>query len=220
MLATFLTVAHLPLAEATTFSFTAPLIATVLSVFILRERVGIHRWFAIGLGVVGMLIMIHPGGSGALAGAGIALGLTSATLIALSTITLRQLGSTEPAVTTVFWFTLLGTILTAVAFPFFGHWHNPTTYLLLGGVGVSAMLAQGLMTSALRYAPISVTTPFEYSQLLWAALLGFLIWADLPSITTLVGAAFIASAGLYTFYREHLFARKGVAESALADDKL
>jgi drug/metabolite transporter (DMT)-like permease len=76
------------------------------------------------------------------------------------------------------------------------------------------------MTSALRYAPISVTTPFEYSQLLWAALLGFLIWADLPSITTLVGAAFIASAGLYTFYREHLFARKGVAESALADDKL
>jgi drug/metabolite transporter (DMT)-like permease len=220
MLATFLTVANLPLAEATTFSFTAPLIATVLSVFMLGERVGIHRWFAIGLGVVGMLIMIHPGGNSALTAAGIALGLTAATLIALNTITLRQLGSTESAVTTVFWFTLIGTVLTAIAFPFFARWHDPITYLYLGGVGVAAMAAQTMMTSALRYAPVSVTAPFEYSQLIWATLLGFLIWADLPSMATLIGAAFIAGAGLYTFYREHIFPRKGVAENALAGDKL
>jgi drug/metabolite transporter (DMT)-like permease len=210
MLATFLTVSTLPLAEATTFSFTAPLIATVLSVFILSEHVGFHRWLAIGLGVIGMLIMIHPGGSGALGGGEIALGLTSASLIAFSVITLRQLGTTEGAVATVFWFTLFGAIVTACAFPFFGRWHDPATYLLLAGVGVTAMLAQAFMTSALRYAPVSVTAPFEYSQLIWATLLGWLVWSDLPSVTTIIGAAFIAGAGLYTFYREQ-FVRKRAA---------
>jgi drug/metabolite transporter (DMT)-like permease len=210
MLAMFLTVSNVPLAEATTFSFMAPLIATVLSVFVLGEHVGVHRWLAIGIGVIGMLIMVRPGGAGVLSGGDIALGLTSATLIAFSVITLRQLGTTEGAVATVFWFTLFGAIVTACAFPFFARWHDPFTYLLLTGVSVTAMLGQAFMTSALRYAPISLTAPFEYSQLIWATLLGWLIWSELPGATTIVGAAFIAGAGLYTFYREQ-YANKRAA---------
>jgi drug/metabolite transporter (DMT)-like permease len=213
MTAMFLTVAYLPLPEATTFFFMAPLVATALSIIVLRETVGLHRWIAIAIGVVGMLVMIQPGAHQGLTGGGIALGLVSALFLALSTITLRQLGSTENPAVTVFWFTAIGTIATAAIIPFFFQSHDLKTWLLLAAAGLAGTGAQTLATSALRYAPVSVTAPFEYSQLLWATLFGWLIWSDLPALTTVIGAAFIGGAGLYTFYREHLRPRPGIAES-------
>ncbi len=212
MLAVFMTVSALPLAEATTILFTAPLIATVLSIIVLREAVGLHRWLAIALGVVGMLIMIQPGGHHGLKPGGVALGLLAAFLTAMSTITIRQLGATETAPGMVFWFTLIGTLATGLAMPFYVQRHDATTWLLLGSACLVGTAGQIMITSALRYAPVSVLAPFEYSQLLWATLFGWLIWSNLPSGPTLIGAAFIGGAGLYTFYREHLRPRPGIAE--------
>lgn len=215
LLIAFLTVSHLPLPEATTFFFMAPLIATVLSVLILRETVGIHRWLAIGFGVVGMLVMIRPGGHGQIASAGVMLGLLSATLLASSTITLRQLGSTESATSMLFWFTAIGSVTGACLMPFFFQPHGPKVWLLIFAIMIVGTAGQMLATYSARFAPISVTAPFDYTQLIWASLLGWLIFSALPSFTTLIGAVFIGSAGLYTFYREHLRKRPGIAESTI-----
>jgi drug/metabolite transporter (DMT)-like permease len=215
LLAVFFTVTALPLPEATTILFTAPLIATALSIVLLREPVGIHRWFAIGLGVAGMVIMMQPGGHQGLPLGGFALGLLAATLTALSTITIRQLALGEGAMVMIFWFTVIGTIATGLAMPFFFQAHDGVTWLMLIGAGLLGTAGQVFVTSALRYAPVALLAPFEYSQLLWATFYGWLIWSDLPSVQTIIGAVFIAGAGLYTFYREHLRHRPPIAETTI-----
>jgi drug/metabolite transporter (DMT)-like permease len=213
MLCLFMTVGALPLAESTTLLFTSPLMATLLSIVMLREAVGVHRWFAIALGVVGMLIIVQPGGASGLSAGGVALGLSAAFLNATSTIAVRQLGATETSTIMAFWFTLIGTITTGLALPFFFKPHDPIVWLLYACAALVATSGQVLMTSALRYAPVGVLAPFEYTSLLWMTFLGWLIWSDLPTITTLLGAALIGGAGLYTFYREHLRRRPPIAES-------
>jgi drug/metabolite transporter (DMT)-like permease len=213
MLCVFMTVGALPLAESTTLLFTSPLMATILSIVMLREAVGIHRWLAIALGIVGMLIIVQPGGNSGLNAGGVALGLFAAFLNASTTIAVRQLGSTETSTVMAFWFTLVGAVTTGLALPFFFKPHDPIVWVLYACAALVATSGQVLMTSALRYAPVGLLAPFEYTSLLWMTFFGWLIWSDLPTIPTLVGAAFIGGAGLYTFYREHLRRRPGIAES-------
>jgi drug/metabolite transporter (DMT)-like permease len=217
MLGVFTTVSLLPLADATTILFTAPLLATALSTILLGEKVGRHRWFAIALGLTGMVVMIQPGGSHDLRLYGALIGLGAALLTALSTITIRQLGITQTPTNMLFWFTVTGTIATGAIMPFYAQSHDVTTWALLGVAALIGTTGQAATTCALRYAPVGLLAPFEYLQLLWAVLFGWLIWSDLPGPTTLAGAALIIAAGLYTLYREHLRRRVGVAEeTALA----
>ncbi|MEJ0022562.1 MAG: EamA family transporter [Alphaproteobacteria bacterium] len=100
-----------------------------------------------------------------------------------------------------------------MAMPFFAQAHDAITwvYLIVGCLCGTA--GQALVTSALRYAPVALLAPFEYTQLVLATLFGWLVFSDLPSPQTLLGALFIGSAGLYTFYREHLRHRPPIAES-------
>ena len=217
MLGVFTTVSILPLAEATTILFTAPLIATALSMILLGEHVGRHRWFAIALGLTGMLVLIQPGGDHSIRLYGALIGLGAALLTALSTITVRQLGATQTPTNMLFWFTLTGTVATAVAMPFYAQSHGAMTWALLVLSAIIGTIGQAATTCALRYAPVALLAPFEYLQLLWAVLFGWLIFANLPGSTTLAGATLIVVAGLYTFYREHLRKTPGVAEeTALA----
>jgi drug/metabolite transporter (DMT)-like permease len=213
LLGVFMTVGTLPLAEATTVLFTAPLIATVLSIFLLRESVGVHRWLAIVLGVIGMLIMMRPTAHHAINLAGVAMGLAAASMTAMSTISIRHLARTETATKLLFWFTLISTIATGAAMPFFAQAHDVKTWLILVAACLFGTAGQALVTSALRYAPVALLAPFEYSQLVLATLFGWIIFSDLPSLQTFVGAIFICGAGLYTFYREHLRRRPPIAES-------
>jgi drug/metabolite transporter (DMT)-like permease len=141
------------------------------------------------------------------------MGLGAASMTAMSTISIRHLAKTETATKLLFWFTFISTIGTGLAMPFFAQAHDVKTWLILIAGCLFGTAGQALVTSALRYAPVALLAPFEYSQLVLATLFGWLIFSDLPSLQTLIGAVFICCAGLYTFYREHLRRRPPIAES-------
>ncbi|PTQ10325.1 EamA family transporter [Sphingomonas oleivorans] len=208
IMCTFQALILLPLADATTIGFTAPIFATILSALFLAERIGRHRWLAVAAGFAGVAIVMRPGGSGhevPLIGVGI--GLLAALGTAGVTITLRQIGTTENVAAIVFWFFFCSVVVGAALLPFFGRAHAPLTWLLLALGGVAGGLMQLLMTASLRAAPVSVLSPFDYLQIVGTILLGWLFWHQGPSINTLAGAALIASSGFYTVWREHRLRR-------------
>lgn len=209
ILCTFQALILLPLADATTIGFTAPVFATILSWLVLREPVGRHRWLAVLCGFVGVAIVMRPGGSGdAVSLLGVAIGLVAAFGTASVTITLRHLGNTEHVAAIVFWFFVGSALLGLALLPFFGSRHDLAAMALLAGGGISGALAQITMTASLQSAPVSVLSPFDYLQIVGALLLGWLLLASLPTVNTLAGAALIAGSGLYTARREQRLRRE------------
>ena len=201
MVCGFSAVQHLPLTEATAFNFASPLFMTALSALLLGEVIGKHRWGAVLVGFIGVLIMVRPE-PGHLNVIGVTLALGSAAGAAGAMVAIRQIAATEKGATIVFYFTLAGTVLGAAGSAF--HWVTPDPMVLallivgglIGGVG------QLLLTEALRVAPIGVVAPFDYIQLIWATGLGFLVWGELPHLTTIVGAVVVAASGVYILHRE------------------
>jgi drug/metabolite transporter (DMT)-like permease len=206
MVLTFSALSYLPLAEATTIAFAAPLFAVMLSALVLKEPVGRHRWSAVAIGFLGVLVVMRPHGE-ALPPVGLVLAVVGALGVGSVTITLRQIGRTEGTQTIVLWFTCLSLLGTGLLMPFYGHAHNGRTWLILLALGTAGGLGQLLMTASLRYAAVPVIVPFDYVQLLWAVLLGWLLFADGVSANTWAGAAIIVASGLYTVYREHRLGR-------------
>ncbi len=203
MLLTFEALVLLPLAEATTLNFTAPVFATILSWLVLRETVGWHRWAAVGVGFLGVLIVLRPGHSvESLPLIGVVIALMAAFGQAGVAITLRQLGDSEHVAATVFWFTVAGTLVGLVLLVFFGKTHDAVTYALLFAAATFGTVAQFFMTGSLRHAPVSVVMPFDYLQLFAAMLFGWLMFSTVPTLSTLAGAALIIGSGLYTVVRE------------------
>ncbi|MEZ5710756.1 MAG: DMT family transporter [Blastomonas sp.] len=192
----------LPLAEATTIGYAVPIFATILSAVLLKELVGWHRWSAIIIGFVGILIVIQPGGShiplqGAL------VGLSAAVCTASITVIIRELSTTESTTTIVFWFSFIALPILAVPMLFIAGAHDSTTWLIIAGLGVAGGLGQMTLTSALSLAPISVVMPMDYTTLIWSTALGWLIWSTLPGPTTWIGAPLIVLSGLYIVWREN-----------------
>lgn len=206
MLMAFAALSYLPLAEATTISFAAPLFAVALSALVLREAVGRHRWSAVLIGFIGVLIVMRPGG-GALPVTGLGLAVAAAFGVACVNILIRQLGRTESPRTSVLWFTISSILLLGAAMPFFALFHDPVTWGILALMGVFGGVGQICLNASLRYAPVAVVVPFDYSQLLWAVLLGWLIWDTHAPWTTWAGGAVIMAGGLYTVYREQRLGR-------------
>ena len=202
----FVALAFLPLAEAATIGFVAPLFSVVLSALVLKEPVGRYRWSAVAVGFVGVIIVMQPAGSH-LPPVGLALALASALGVAAVTITIRQMGKTESTPTTVLWFTGFSMLATGTLLPFYGEAHDAHEWLILAGLGLAGGIGQLFLTSSLRFAPVPVVVPFDYVQLLWAVLLGWLIWETRPLATSWIGAAVIVSSGLYTVWREHKLGR-------------
>ena len=207
MVTAFSALAYLPLAESTTIGFAAPLFAVMLSAMLLQEKVGKHRWSAVLAGFIGVLLVMRPGGSH-LPPVGLGLAVLSAFGVGVVTITIRQIGRTEHPQTTVLWFSLLSMLALATLMPFNAQWHEGRVWLLLAALGGFGGFGQLFLTTSLRYAPVSVVVPFDYVQLLWAVLLGWLIFANHPPATTWAGAAVIIVSGLYTLYREHKLGRE------------
>ena len=204
MIIFFLSVARLPLADANALSFASPLFVTALSLPLLGEAVGKHRWSAVIVGFAGVMVMTNPGGnwfSGGL-GIGAGMGVLAAFMSALMTITIRQLNKTEPPVRIVFYFATIGTVFFGGLVIFF--WVTPTLLELAGLflVGMIGGLSQLLMTYAYRHAPASTLAPFGYVSILWSTALGFLIWSELPGPRMLIGSAIVIASGLYIIYRE------------------
>jgi drug/metabolite transporter (DMT)-like permease len=212
----FLTYLLLPLAEATVILFTVPIFATILSALVLKEPVGGHRWGAVLLGFAGVAIVVGPGGA-SLPAVGVAVGLCAATVVSGVSITLRQIGRTESAATTVFWFTVSSAAAMALLMPVFGRLHDGGTFLLLLGLGLTGGLAQMALTASLRLAPVSVVLPMDYSNLIWSALIGWLVFASLPAPSLWFGAPLIIASGLYIVYREHRLHREKTAIAGPAD---
>jgi drug/metabolite transporter (DMT)-like permease len=197
----------LPLADATTIGFTSPIFATLLSILFLKETVGRHRWAAVVVGFLGVLLMVRPGAEGAPPLLGVLFALGGAFVAASVTVTLRQLGKTESATAIVFWFfmacLIVGGTLTLVDRQVLS-W---TVLVILAAGGLAGGLAQILMTTSLRHAPVSALVPLDYLQLVGAVVLGWALLSNAPSVATLAGAALIAGSGLYTAWRERVLRR-------------
>lgn len=201
MVCGFMAVARLPLTQSTAIAFSSPLFMTALSALVLKEPVGVHRWAAVAVGFLGVLIMVHPDPAH-MAVAGTILAIVGALGAAGAMITIREISRTEPGPTIVFYFTLAGAALGLASAPFGWVMPDTQTLLLLMGSGLIGGVGQLLLTESLRNAPVAVVAPFDYSQLVWASLIGFFVWSETPRLTTLVGAVVVAGSGVYILFRE------------------
>ena len=190
----------MPLADAIAIGFAAPIFMTALSIWLLGEAVGLHRWSAVVVGFAGVLVMVRPGEASLGGPAMIALGATF--LYALAMIQVRKLSRTESAGTIVFYFSLFSTVASGVGMP--SLWVTPDWQdgLLLAGVGLLGGLAQLCLTQAFRLAPVSVVAPFDYLMIIWGTAIGWYVWGDLPDAPTVAGAAIVVGSGIYILHRE------------------
>lgn len=197
----FTAVSLLPLTQSTAISFSAPLFMVALSSLVLKEPVGPHRWTAVAVGFIGVLIMVHPDPR-QFAGVGIGFALAAAVGSAGAMIAIREISRTEPGPTIVFYFTLAGVAVGLASLPFGWVMPGPEVLALLVTAGLVGGTGQLFLTEAIRRAPIAVVAPFDYTQLVWAGLIGFLLWGETPALLTLVGAMVVAATSTYILWRE------------------
>lgn len=206
MMLNFGAVTLLPLAEATSFNFTSAIWAVILSALILHEKVGIWRWSAVALGFTGVLVIAQPG-DGHIPLLGAAVALSAAFMIALISIYIRDLTKTEDSLTIVFYFSLFTVPLLALTLPYTWEAKSAEQWFYLIALGISGLIGQYLLTSALRYGSVASVIVMDYSALIWATLLGWSLFDRLPTATTWLGAPLIVSAGLLIAWREHRLSR-------------
>jgi drug/metabolite transporter (DMT)-like permease len=202
----------MPLADAIAIGFGAPIFMAALSVWLLAEKVGLHRWAAVFVGFAGVMLMIRPGQGAISPPALIALGATF--LYALAMIQIRKLSTTESAGAIVFYFSLFSTLCSGIAMPFVWVAPGPLDALLLAGVGIIGGLAQLCLTQAYRLAPVSVVAPFDYVIILWGTLIGWFVWGDFPDALTFAGVGVVIASGLYILHREALKAHAVPGQAA------
>jgi len=210
MFTNFSALTRLPLADATAISFASPLITVALAAVVLKERVRIYRWSAVLIGFAGVIVMLIPhlgigaysGLGGAAAATGSLFAITSAFCNAGTVIQTRRLTQSETTSSIVFYFSLVCAIAGALTLPF--AWHSPSARELaaLISLGILGGLAHILLTESYRYAAASVVAPFDYSSMLWALLLGYWLFGELPGTLVYVGAGIVAAAGLFVIWRE------------------
>ncbi|MBN9506202.1 MAG: DMT family transporter [Altererythrobacter sp.] len=216
MVLNFGAVILLPLAEATTMSFTAPIWAVILSTLLLKEKVGIWRWSAVALGFVGVLVIAQPGG-GHIPLFGALVGIGGAFMVALISIQIADLNRTDQPLTIVFYFALFSAPLTAIALPFVATTHDWHGGLLLLGIGLAGSAGQLLLTAALRFGKVASVIVMDYSALFWATLYGSLLFGVLPPASTWLGVPLIVAAGLVIAWREHRLTRPTDRDVARAE---
>jgi len=194
----------MPLADAVAVGFAAPLFMTVLSVPLLRERVGPRRWAAIVVGFFGVLLIAGPGSGpdGIAIGWGAALALLSAFTYALTLITSRQLSRTEMSHTILFYYSIGVIIVMGATLPF--NWVTPDweDVWVIVVVGISGSIGQYCLNQAFRYGEVSFIAPLEYTSLIWAGMFGIMFWGDIPTWPVLAGAAIVVLANMYVVRRE------------------
>jgi drug/metabolite transporter (DMT)-like permease len=191
-----------PLADAYTITFTAPFLVTILSVPLLKERVGWRRWTAVLVGFAGVLIVFRP--IAAPVHWAMLLPLITAACFALYQILTRKVSydSRETAFMMLFYLAWVGTAVMSAIVP--AYWQTVVAGDWAWMIGMGALGAAGhlILIRALAITPASLLSPFIYSQIVWALGIGYLWFGDLPSIWMLIGCAVIVASGLYVFYRE------------------
>jgi drug/metabolite transporter (DMT)-like permease len=216
MIFTYGAVLLLPLAEATTLGFTAPVFAVLIAIVLLHERIGPYRWAAVAMGFAGVIVVMQPF-SGLHEGvtlAGVAVGLVAPFMVALISFQLQDLNTTENPWSIVFWFAALTTPIAALALPFVIAAHDPLTWALILGMGLVGAAAQMLLTTSLRFGSAAVILLMDYTALLWASVYGFFIFDRAAPASLWLGAPLIIAAGLLIAWRERQLARARVHSGA------
>ena len=208
----FLSLKHLPLADVSAIIFLTPLIVALLSMRLLGERVDSRTIACVFVGFAGALVVIHPTGDAFHAVA--AVPLTGAFLYALYQISTRVLSRTDSVLTTFIYSSLVASLGASALVPFV--WVEPdvegwTFMILMGGLGAAAQFS---LIKALTLAPAATVSQFGYVSLIWAIVLGFVMFDDIPNATTLIGALIIVGSGFYIFRREHGLAHRVVPVAA------
>ena len=204
MMATFVyAIRSLPLSTAYSIFFVAPLLITVLSVPMLGEKVGPRRWTAIGVGLIGVLVLLRPTGEGMLSLAALAV-LVAALMYAVSAITVRVLARTDSTQSMMVWLMAMIAVGAGVlAIPGWVPLRAVDGWLILG-VGIAGALGQYAITEAFRRGEASLIAPLEYTALVWGVLLDATLWGVLPDSVTWLGAGIIVASGLYLLRRERV----------------
>ncbi len=192
--------AVLPLADAVAYTFTKPLFMTMLAAVMLAEVVGRHRWVAVAVGFIGVLVMMRPGGGGVQPEAFVALG--GAFMFALTNILVKQLSETEKPVTIMLYAACTTTLLLAV--PAALVWQTPDMEALIFAalLGLAGTVNQYFIIRAFAVAEASAVIPFDYTRLIWSALIGYMFFSELPDSFTIAGAMIIIGAAYYIARRE------------------
>jgi len=221
----FIALSLLPLADATAFTFVSPLLIVPMAALGLGENVRPYRWAAVGVGFVGVLIMLSDdlgrsaAAQGYASGAAVALGGALCTAVAM--IQTRRLSRSEATGAIVFYFTTVTTVISATLLTLAALWPggvpgaeffagqrfvapNGFEMALLVSIGLLGGAGQILMTASYRYAEASIIAAFDYVSMIWAATLGYAVFAETPSAAVLSGAAVVAAAGLYALWRERV----------------
>lgn len=191
---------YLGLAEATALIFVMPVFVTAVSALILREPTGWRRWSAVLVGFAGVLVIVRPGGDTFQTAS--LLPVTTAFFYALLMLSARWVDPRESVWTMMLYLVGAGALLSALVMPFV--WVPPRledTWLFLG-LALFGTIGITLMTQAFRFAPAAVVAPFDYTALIWATLLGYLLWGEIPDLATYLGAAIIIASGIYIVWRE------------------
>ncbi|MFS2224231.1 DMT family transporter [Pantoea sp. B65] len=209
----YLALVYISLADATAISYAAPLFTVIMAAILLKESVRFSRWLAVLVGFSGIIVMLsaHLNASGSFfsgaavtttSGIGVIFALLAAFCSATSSVQIRFLNGVEKPGAIVFYFSLM-TMLIGMATIFFG-WEVPDAMqlLLLTGCGFFGGMAQILITLSLRYADASLLAPFDYTTLVWSMLIGYFFLGSLPTSTTVIGAAIVATAGIFTVWSE------------------
>jgi drug/metabolite transporter (DMT)-like permease len=214
MVCMFTAYSLLPLPDATAINFATPLLVVVLAFFLLSEPVRIYRWSAVLVGFAGILVVLSPHlGEGVLDNSstlGAIAGFMGAACAALAMITVRKLCETERTSTIVTWFSLTATVISLLTIPAGWIWPSQAwilpdleTTLLLVLIGLLGGVGQILVTQSYRYAEASTIAPFDYVNMIWAIVVGWVVFAEVPVPEVVIGAAIVISAGIFVIFREH-----------------
>jgi drug/metabolite transporter (DMT)-like permease len=204
-------VSRLSLATAYTIFMSGPLMITALSVPFFGEHVGWHRWVAVIVGMIGVLVVVQPGGDGMAMGGAALLGslaaVGAAAAYALGVLFIRVLQPTESSAATIFWALFLTATFAGLLSidgwvpVLWDHWY----WIVI--IGITGALGQHFLTEAFRLSAAPVIAPLEYTALAWGMMFDWLLWMTVPNQRMLIGAAIIVASGLYVIHRERLQAR-------------
>ena len=200
LVAIFIALRKLPLATVVSISFAAPIFTTILSIFLLSEKVGIYRWLAVLIGFIGIVIIAEPGVSELniyyIFPVIFCLGLSYVA------ITIRQLSSTEPVWLISFYFSLSITLLSFLTIP--QGWVMPSFkhFVLLSFMGIFGGVANLWLSQSYKYSEVSLVTPLKYLALVFAIFFGYFVWEEIPTIKTLVGSFLVIISTLIILRRE------------------
>ena len=210
----FIALRELPLATVVSISFASPIFATILSIFFLSEKVGIFRWLAVVIGFIGILVITEPG----ITELNIYYIFPIIFCLGLSyvAITIRQLSSTEPVWLISFYFSFSITLLSLFTIP--QGWVMPSFnhFILLSLVGIFGGVANLWLSQSYKYSEVSLVTPLKYLALVFAIFFGYLIWGEVPTIKTLMGAFLVIISTLIIFRRE-IYKKKIISSETIND---